>query len=117
MARPKSKPLWAMNYEPVDPIYGTPNRAAPSTDKQEVGQAGNQNTLRQDINYLFYTIATWINYFDTQSDLGDVESTTVVAETASTFSARMGGTWEDLGTTPMGSVTVRLFRKISDEDL
>ena len=117
MSRPTKKPLWAMNFEAADPIYGTPNRATPTTEKQSVGQAGNESTLRQDINYLFYTIATWINYFDAQDALGTVEPTADTGETNITFSARMGGEWEDLGTTTMGSTTVRLFRKISDEDL
>lgn len=106
-----------MNYEAADPIYGTPNREVPSVSKQNVGQAGNENTLRQDINYLFYRIATWITFFDAQDELGTVEFTTTTSETATTFSQRMGGTWEDLGTTTVGSETVRMFRKISQEEI
>lgn len=92
MAKPDSYPYWATLSE-TDPVLGTPNKAVPSTEKQNYGQRANKNTLRQDINYILNKIREHIQFFDEQSEVGDVYITADLAETNVTISARLGGTW------------------------
>jgi len=93
MARPLTKPLWA-TLDEIDPVNGSPNKAIPTTDKQNFGQRTGVNTLRQDINFLFNLIAGWITFFDDQFDISDVYIVDGSTTTTATISTQLGGTWD-----------------------
>lgn len=120
--RPTDKPYWATDDE-TDPTYGTNNKEEPSQSKQDYGQKGNENTLRQDINYLFNKIREWIDFFDAQYSVGDVylkEGTTTL-ETE--ISDQLGGTWHYLSGNiatsyeTIGSIDVQFFEKTSEDEV
>ena len=122
MARPSIYPFFATQDE-IDPIYGTPNKIAPSTEKQDFGQRGNKNTLRQDINWLFNTIREWIQFFDEQYDVGTVVTrdngvgAVVPPPTPTELSLELGGQWEYISGTGDGTLAgraVKVYRKISE---
>lgn len=120
MARPTQLPNFATNDE-VDPIYGTPNKVEPSTEKKDFGQRGDKNTLRQDINWLFNKIREWIEFFREQYQDGDVYIVTDSGQTEAQISAQLGGTWQfydgGTGQTTLGGVNVLVFEKLNDTDL
>ncbi len=123
MARPSIYPFWATD-DITDPIYGTPNKSSPETEKQDYGQRGNQNTFRQDINYLFNTIRTWIQFFDEQYELGHVvfeDNDSGQAPDEDTLSNSLGGTWEFIdgvnGQTTLAGRQVVGYRKISEANV
>ncbi len=97
MSRPEDYPFWATN-DIVDPVSGSNNKELPSVEKQEIGQAANKNTLRQDINYLFNKIREWIQFFDEQYQVDDVywiiDSGQTVGTLEAAISTQLGGTWE-----------------------
>lgn len=118
MARPTNYPEWATQDE-TDDVYGTPNKVQPSTEKQDYGQRGNRNTLRQDINWLFNTIREWVQFFDEQYDIGTVVTrNTTGAPTPTELGQTLGGTWEYIdGSTGDGTLAgqaVKVYRKISE---
>lgn len=123
MARPNVLPFWATQDE-IDPLFGTPNKAVPSTEKQDFGQRGQQNTLRQDINYLFNAIREWLQFFNEQYEVDDVYWLVDAGQTVGTLensiSVQLGGTWEfiDGGSSdPTGTFAgqdVYVFKKISE---
>jgi hypothetical protein len=96
MARPDIYPEWALNTI-NDPVTGSTNREQPDTDKIDYGQAANQNTLRQDINYLFFKCYEWIKYFDEQEQPDDVvmvsDDNETLATVVNTIETQRGGTW------------------------
>ena len=93
MSRPLLKPLWA-TLDEIDALNGSPNKAVPTTEKQDFGQRTGVNTLRQDINYLFNLIANWITFFDDQFDVNDVYIVAGSTTSTATISAQLGGTWD-----------------------
>lgn len=119
--RPTEKPYWATDDE-TDGIYGTSNKEQPSTSKQDYGQRGDENTLRQDINYLFNKIREWIDFFNDQYAVNDVyikygaAGTTTDAE----ISDQLGGTWDYIdGVDGAGTIAgqdVQVFIKINEND-
>ena len=116
--RPNDHPLWA-EFEDVDPTYNTLNKVAPSTEKQDFGQRGLKNTLRQDINYLFFTISSWIQFFDKQYDIGTVVTREATgAPTPLELGQVLGGTWEYIdgasGDGTLADEAVKVYRKISE---
>ena len=122
MARPSLLPYWATNDE-TDPIYNTANKSIPTTQKQDYGQRGNQNTFRQDINYLFNNIRSWLEFFNDQYALGTVYSTSDLTKTEAQISNQLGGTWQFIdgsnndGQTTLAGVDVVLFIKISEVNI
>lgn len=117
MGRPSRYPYWATQDE-IDPIYGTPNKATPSVEKQEYGQRGNKNTLRQDINYLFNLIRSWIQFFDEQYAIDDVYIVEDSGQTELAISQQLGGTWEFIdggtGQDTIAGQNVLVFKKVSE---
>ena len=123
MPRPSVLPFFATQDE-VDATYGTPNKATPSTEKQDFGQRGDKNTLRQDINYLFNKIREWLQFFDEQYSVGDVywivDSGQNFATLENTISIQLGGTWEYIDggisdpTDTIAGQDVYIFKKISE---
>lgn len=116
MSRPEDYPKWADKTE-TDQIYGTANKAVPSIQKQEYGQRGNQNTLRQDINYLFFKIYRWIKFFDKQLQVGTIHIVVDEGQTELQMSKRLGGKWEFFnvdGKATMAGVPVLVFEKVSE---
>lgn len=120
MARPTRYPYWATNDE-TDPISGTNNKIAPSTEKENYGQRANTNTLRQDINYLFNKIREWLQFFDEQFAVNDVYITTDNGQTELSISQQLGGTWEFIdggtGTDTLAGEAVLVFKKTSEVNL
>lgn len=123
MSRPNDYPEWATQDE-LDPIFGTPNKNVPSPEKQDFGQRGNKNTLRQDINYLFNRIREWIQFFDEQYQVGDVYILVDSGQDPLTLEAavsdQLGGTWEYIDggasdpTDTIAGQPVYVFKKISE---
>jgi hypothetical protein len=117
MGRPSDYPLWATQSE-LDPVYNTANKAVPSTEKQDYGQRGNKNTLRQDINYLFNKIREWIQFFNEQYQTGDVYIVEDLSQTELEISQQLGGTWEFIdgatGSDTIAGQAVLVFKKISE---
>ncbi len=126
MARPADYPLWATNDE-NDPITGSANKIIPSTEKQDVGQRANKNTLRQDINYLFNKIREWIQFFNEQYQIDDVywivDSGQTVGTLEAAISTQLGGTWEFIDggasdpTDTVAGQDVYIFVKTSEVDI
>lgn len=120
MARPEDYPLWATQNE-SDPTFGTPNKAVPSTEKQDFGQRGNKNTLRQDINYLFNKIREFIQFFDEQLEINDVYFVVDNSQTEAAISTQLGGTWEFIdggtGQDTIAGQAVLVFKKISEVNI
>ena len=114
MARPLTKPLWA-TLDETDPVNGSPNKAVPTTEKQDFGQRTGVNTLRQDINFLFNLIAGWITFFDDQFEINDVYIVDGTTTTKEAISTQLGGTWDFIdgvnGEGTLASVTVQAFVK------
>lgn len=117
MARPNDYPLWA-TLDENDPVYGTPNKVAPSSIKKDYGQRGNKNTLRQDINFLFNKIRQWIQFFNEQYAVNDVYIVADNGQTELQISQQLGGTWEFVdgvsGSDTLAGQAVLVFRKISE---
>jgi hypothetical protein len=117
MARPNDYPYWATLSE-TDPVFGTPNKATPSVEKQDYGQRANKNTLRQDINYLFNKIREWIQHFNEQYAVNDVYIVADTGQTEAQISAQLGGTWEFIdgatGSDTIAGQAVLVFKKISE---
>lgn len=120
MSRPNDYPYWATQDE-LDSVYGTPNKVIPSSEKQDYGQRGNKNTLRQDINYLFNRIRQWIQFFDEQYAVNDVYIVEDSGQTELQISQQLGGTWEFIdgvgGSDTIAGQAVLVFKKISEVNL
>lgn len=119
MSRPSSYPYWATDDE-TDEIYGTANKETPSSTKQDYGQRGNVNTLRQDINYLFNKIREWIQFFDEQYAVDDVYIKNGTGTDKSEIDTQLGGTWDYLdgvdGADTIAGQAVQLFKKVSENN-
>ncbi len=117
MARPDLYPNWA-TLDETDPVYNTQNKVQPNSEKQDYGQRGDKNTLRQDINYLFNLIRSWIQFFNEQYQVGDVYITTDAGQTETQISQQLGGTWEFIdgstGQDTLAGEAVLVFKKISE---
>ncbi len=122
MSRPSEKPNWATDNI-VDPENGSANKIVPTTDKQQYGQRTEQNTIRQDINYLFNKIREWIQFFDEQTAVNDVYIVADNSQSEATISAQLGGTWSYGGGSyanaqdTLGGENILVFKKTSEDEL
>ena len=65
---PTKYPEWARVYEPNHPISNQPNIAEPSDTKKDSGFTFKERPPRQNFNWLFNLIDSWIKWFKQETD-------------------------------------------------
>ena len=63
MAKPSSKPDWTVG----NPSFGTVT-IEPSAGKKQTGWAAEERPAYEYMNWLFYNLDEWIDYFETETD-------------------------------------------------
>lgn len=86
------------------------NKEAPLTEFTTFGLKYGQAPIFQEINYQFNGYSQWFEHLDQRYAVGDLHKTTS-AEDQTAISARLGGTWTNIGTESVGAQTIQIWEK------